>query len=419
MVQPSKKALGQVVRGLRERKGMTQEELGREAGYRTGAGVSISRLESGLLRPAPRGSRALPRHWGSHPRSWRPEPSSRRRRTTAAVALRLQGRPAARRVGRQTVPRPRLDRGNSTLGKKGIEQEIEERTKVITDLSEAFNKQHDRARDEFFMRFVEIAERVEGAPQPEPTQLQDDDATDADAVAAYRLESYANGVVQALAVGAGGAAAGAAVGSAAAYGTFVAAASFGTASTGAAISGLSGIAATNATLALLGGGTLAAGGAGVAGGTIVLAGIVAAPAVILFAGGLAWMAKRNRKQRQEFAAQLDEAEARLAATRPGIEALQNTLPRAAETLDYIATHAGHALNRWEDQLGSGSMTWDSLGQTGQRRYQDFIEIAAAQVMIVTLNFPGLLITRGSDQDELIQLADEVLTQSEDVVKARV
>lgn len=47
--------------------------------------------------------------------------------------------------------------------------------------------------------------------------------------------------------------------------------SVGTAGTGAAISGLSGVAATNAALAWLGGGTLAAGGAGVAGGEALLA----------------------------------------------------------------------------------------------------------------------------------------------------
>jgi uncharacterized glyoxalase superfamily metalloenzyme YdcJ len=152
---------------------------------------------------------------------------------------------------------------------------------------------------------------------------------------------------------------------------------------------------------------------------MVLAGIVAAPAVILFGGGLAWMVKRNRKQRQEFDAQLGEAEARLVATRPGIEALQDILPRAAVTLDYIATHAGHAVNRWEDQFGSGRVAWDSLGQAEQRRYQDFVEIAAAQIAIVNFNFEGLLITNGSDQDQLIQLADEVLTQSHDIVKARV
>jgi len=46
---------------------------------------------------------------------------------------------------------------------------------------------------------------------------------------------------------------------------------FGTASTGAAISALGGAAATNAALAWLGGGALAAGGAGVAGGATLLA----------------------------------------------------------------------------------------------------------------------------------------------------
>lgn len=47
--------------------------------------------------------------------------------------------------------------------------------------------------------------------------------------------------------------------------------SIGTASTGAAISGLTGVAATNAALAWLGGGAIAAGGAGMAGGQALLA----------------------------------------------------------------------------------------------------------------------------------------------------
>ena len=63
--------------------------------------------------------------------------------------------------------------------------------------------------------------------------------------------------------------------------------------------------------------------------------------------------------------------------------------------------------------------WDSLGQAEQQRYQDFIDIAAAQLTIVTINVQGLLTTRGSDRDQLIQLADEVLTQSQDAVKAHV
>ena len=54
-----------------------------------------------------------------------------------------------------------------------------------------------------------------------------------------------------------------------------------TASTGTAIGTLSGAAATNATLAWLGGGSLAAGGGGMAAGAIVLGGIVTAPVLII------------------------------------------------------------------------------------------------------------------------------------------
>lgn len=58
---------------------------------------------------------------------------------------------------------------------------------------------------------------------------------------------------------------------------------FASASTGTAIATLSGAAATNATLAWFGGGSLAAGGLGMAGGTAVLGGIVAGP-VLAVAG---------------------------------------------------------------------------------------------------------------------------------------
>jgi transcriptional regulator with XRE-family HTH domain len=414
MVDYSNNALGQVVRNLRETTGMTQEALGREAGYRTGAGVSISRLESGLLRPGPERLAGIARALGltADDLEARARSKAAEDDATASDTARTQGG-----ISGEASKVPGQKELNAQ--KVRIEREISHRTEVITELSQAYNKAHDQARDEFFMEFLVFAERLDGAPQPEPTQIQDEDETGTDAAGADLLDSYANGVVKALAVSTGSMAAGAAVGTAAAYGTFVLAASFGTASTGAAISGLSGIAATNAALAVLGGGTLAAGGAGVAGGTLLLGAIAAAPAVILFAGGLAWVVKRNRKQRQEFAVQLDEAEAQLAATKSGVEALQGILPKAAETLDYIATHAGHALNRWVSQVGSGSLTWDGLGPVDQRQYQDFIEIAAVQVMIATINFQGLLITSGSERDRLLEDTNERLTESMDAVKARV
>lgn len=403
-------ALGRAVRALRERKGLTQDALGSDAGYNKGAGVAISRIEGGLLRPGAEKFAGLARALGVTPEELETHALEE---STAETASTPTGETASPR------PAPRTAKDLRDQAKR-IQDEIDDRTATIKSLGDAFNKQHDRARDEFFMRFVEIAELVEGAPQPDPTQLQDDeDDTNPDAVAAFRLKSNATGVGQILAGSAGGAAAGAAVGGAAAYGTFVATATFGAASTGAAISGLSGVAATNATLALLGGGTLAAGGAGVAGGTMLLAGIVAAPAAVLFAGGFLLMRKRNRKQQEELAAQIADANAQLAATAAGYLALQDILPRATNSLDYIATHASHALDRWATEFGSTPRAWDSLTPADAQRYQDFVDIAAAQLTIVTINVQGVLTTDGSDRDELIRLSDEVLTQSQATVAALV
>jgi hypothetical protein len=92
-----------------------------------------------------------------------------------------------------------------------------------------------------------------------------------------KMGDYAASVV-------GGAAGGALGGALAGFGAWSAAAAFGSASTGTAIAGLSGVAATNATLAFLGGGSLAAGGLGMAGGMAVLGGLVAGPALLIMGG---------------------------------------------------------------------------------------------------------------------------------------
>lgn len=71
-------------------------------------------------------------------------------------------------------------------------------------------------------------------------------------------------------------------GAALAFGAYNGTMLLATASTGTAISSLSGVAATNATLAWLGGGSLATGGFGMAGGMMVLGGIIAGPALAIF-----------------------------------------------------------------------------------------------------------------------------------------
>lgn len=93
---------------------------------------------------------------------------------------------------------------------------------------------------------------------------------------------------------AAGAASGATLGAVTAFGAYSAVKLLGTAGTGIAINALGGAAATNATLAFLGGGTLAAGGLGMAGGTMVLGGLVAAPALAVFGAIANSKASANR-----------------------------------------------------------------------------------------------------------------------------
>lgn len=72
-----------------------------------------------------------------------------------------------------------------------------------------------------------------------------------------------------------------------------------TASTGTAIGTLSGAAATNATLAWLGGGALSAGGFGMAGGMAVLGGVVAGP--VLAVGGMMLASKAEEARHNAYA----------------------------------------------------------------------------------------------------------------------
>lgn len=104
----------------------------------------------------------------------------------------------------------------------------------------------------------------------------------------------------------GGAAAGIAGGALTAFGAYSAASTLASASTGAAIATLHGAAATNATLAFFGGGSLASGGLGMVGGTMVLGGLVAGPALLVM--GLIVGAKAEEKLEKALANQAQAEE---------------------------------------------------------------------------------------------------------------
>lgn len=411
----SQASLGRAIRYMREshQPKMTQEELGTRAGYGAGAGVSVSRIESGATSPGQDRLARIARALGTTPGA-----------LASAAAQLAQERDESVEKSQVGGPnRSRPDAGSAELSVKervsSLQHAVDNRTRKVRELGESFNCAHDAARDEFFLPFVSIASRVARAPKPPVPESLGEDSVNAEAEAEYRLMFASNGIAKALLGGAGGAAAGALAGGAAAYASFTGAAMLGTASTGAAIAGLSGAAATNATLALLGGGSLAAGGAGVAGGTALLTGIIAAPVGILALGGLIWVTRRNRRQDVELRQQLDQAETELAETQRGFEALADALVRGASALEYIRIHASHALARWDKSLPASSTDWSALTAIQQQRYRDFIEVAACQVSVATLNLEELVAFRGQQLDHAVDVAGEVLTQAQASLEALV
>lgn len=116
---------------------------------------------------------------------------------------------------------------------------------------------------------------------------------------------YKNAAVKYAGNGAAGISAGVAVAALGPTAAMGIATTFGVASTGTAISALSGAAATNAALAWLGGGALAAGGGGMAAGNALLAlagpiGWAIAGVALLSSGLLFWKAKSNRERLEDI-----------------------------------------------------------------------------------------------------------------------
>lgn len=128
--------------------------------------------------------------------------------------------------------------------------------------------------------YVDIFEKIKNIEFDDAISKDDDIVVDSKEFEALKtdvlnIKSVIGGGVSSLGAGA-----------LAGFGAYGSVGLLATASTGTAISLLSGVAATNATLAWLGGGSLASGGLGMAGGTMVLGGLVAGPALMV--AGWAW-----------------------------------------------------------------------------------------------------------------------------------
>ena len=208
------------------------------------------------------------------------------------------------------------------------EKSVKETFQATQALAEEYGQIQIQVKLQTIGRFVALIERI----GQQASQSNMDFLESLEGVSPQKIREYKAASLEAKRFATGGfKAVGAAY--AASQGTLAVVGLFGTASTGAAISGLSG-AASSATLAWLGGGSLAVGGGGMALGTLVLGGIAAGPALMIGGSVLGGQGEKALTHARHYEAQANSEIARL----DGIEDFHGqTQRRITELKDLIKT----------------------------------------------------------------------------------
>jgi hypothetical protein len=195
-----------------------------------------------------------------------------------------------------------------------------------------------------------------------------------DGISIQQLQEYKTAAIEAQEFFIGGAKA---VGAAAAgYGGAMGlATSVGVASTGTLIGGLSGAAAWNATLAWLGGGSLAAGGGGMALGSIVLGGITVGPAVLIGGFVLAGEGEKALTKAREYEAQVNSAIAKIKAAKDFIQQVKRRINELRNLLESLNNRAVLNLNELESQS-----SFDKNRDAGKFQQVALLVKALAEIM---------------------------------------
>jgi len=123
----------------------------------------------------------------------------------------------------------------------------------------------------------------------------------------------------------------------AAFGAYSGTMMLASAGTGTAIGSLSGAAATNATMAWLGGGTIASGGFGMAGGAVVLGTLAAGPALLIFGSVLGAKAESKLNDARANLAKARAFEAESEAVITKLEGISEVANLATDTLSKLRT----------------------------------------------------------------------------------
>ncbi|MEL6580149.1 MAG: hypothetical protein AAFQ14_10370 [Cyanobacteria bacterium J06621_12] len=226
-----------------------------------------------------------------------------------------------------------------------IRQRSVERTFQTTqDLAEEYGEVQIEIKLQTIQRFVTFIERIgQKASQKDMSFLKG-----LEGISPKQIQQYKAGTLEAKSFAKGGLKA---VGAACTAGqsTVALVGLFGTASTGTAIGGLSGAAAWNATLAWLGGGSLAAGGGGMALGTVVLGGIAVAPALMIGGFVFAGQGEKALTEAIEYESRANIEIARLDDMEFFFRQIQRRIREVYDVIEILNTKAVDGLVKLESK----------------------------------------------------------------------
>lgn len=179
-----------------------------------------------------------------------------------------------------------------------------------------------------------------------------------------------------------GIAGGALGGAITAFGAYSAVGTFATASTGTAIASLSGAAATNATLAFFGGGSLAAGGLGIAGGTMVLGGLVAVPALAIMGFVIEAKASSAKDEAYSNLAKAKKVSAELMVAIDLCNAISSKCNMFIDLLNKLDSYFKPLINKIDEAISLHGTDYNKFSQEQKQATAAAASIAKAIKMVL-------------------------------------
>lgn len=174
---------------------------------------------------------------------------------------------------------------------------------------------------------------------------------------------------------------------------------FGTASTGTAISGLSGAAAWNATLAWLGGGSLAVGGGGMALGSLVLGGITIGPALLIGGFVLGGEGEKALTKARRYEAKVNTEIEKLKTSESNLSKIRQRLHEFKCILEFLNDRAVELFPKLESRLYRGNFDLE--------KEENFRELQ--EIYLYVKAIAEILKTPALDPDGNLNPGGEVIT----------